>query len=101
MNADYDVIEENVRLAARIRKVAVRRQGRVAECAGLVLGESRMLSLAPCRSCRGRWTRRAKGGGVVRGANDVSRLSPGVCFVRQASNVMRDVSSVSKDMIVR
>jgi hypothetical protein len=35
------------------------------------------------------------------GANDVSRLGPGVYFVRQASGVTRDASCVSKVMIVR
>jgi hypothetical protein len=30
------------------------------------------------------------------GANDVSRLSPGVYFVRQASGVKRETSSVTK-----
>jgi hypothetical protein len=35
------------------------------------------------------------------GANDVSRLAPGVYFVCPASSVRRDASSVSKVVITR
>ena len=35
------------------------------------------------------------------GANDVSQLSPGVYFVRSASSVMRDASSVAKVVVTR
>jgi YVTN family beta-propeller protein len=35
------------------------------------------------------------------GANDVRALAPGVYFVRQASSVMRDASSVTKVVIAR
>jgi CubicO group peptidase (beta-lactamase class C family) len=39
--------------------------------------------------------------GLHLGANDVSRLAPGVYFVRQASSVMRDAPSLSKVVIAR
>ena len=35
------------------------------------------------------------------GANYVSKVAPGVYFVRQASSVMRDASSVTKVVIQR
>jgi hypothetical protein len=35
------------------------------------------------------------------GANDVSKVAPGVYFVRQASSMMRDASSVTKVIIAR
>jgi hypothetical protein len=35
------------------------------------------------------------------GANDVRGLAPGVYFVRQASSMMRDASSVSKVVLAK
>jgi hypothetical protein len=35
------------------------------------------------------------------GANDVSGLTPGIYFLRQASSVMRDASSITKVVVAR
>ncbi|HTW92051.1 MAG TPA: hypothetical protein VMH22_10125 [bacterium] len=42
-----------------------------------------------------------RGQSLKPGANDVSRLSPGVYFVRPASGVMRDASSVTKTVVTK